>query len=210
MAFALSSANALAGKTVASKATVRAQAKRTTVVASAGKPEQAATRRQAIGFLAAAAATVAGKARAELATPPELQNDIQINKDGLQFIYEARDLDLDAKPRGEGATRFALQKLTIDETKARAAESLKRIETDIPPLVEKKYWIAARNELRRQVGFLRFDLNNIATSKGAKTSVNKEFFTKLEVFDLALRQKDQDAAKKALPVATTALKELLA
>ena len=40
--------------------------------------------------------------------------------------FQARDLDLDAKPRSDGATRFALQKLSVDDTKARAGESLVR------------------------------------------------------------------------------------
>jgi len=39
---------------------------------------------------------------------------------------QARDLDLDNKPRAEGNSRFALQKLNTTETVARAKESVVR------------------------------------------------------------------------------------
>lgn len=63
---------------------------------------------------------------------------------------QARDLDIDAKPRSGQATRFAFEKLTVDQTKARAGESLARIDS-VKSYADKKYWTQAKNELRRQV-----------------------------------------------------------
>lgn len=42
------------------------------------------------------------------------------------FIPQARDLDIDAKPRSEGPSRFSFQKLSTKETTARAKESVVR------------------------------------------------------------------------------------
>jgi hypothetical protein len=42
------------------------------------------------------------------------------------FIPQARDLDIDAKPRSEGPSRFSFQKLSTKETAARAKESVVR------------------------------------------------------------------------------------
>ena len=44
------------------------------------------------------------------------------------FIPQARDLDIDAKPRSEGPSRFSFQKLSAKETAARAKESVVRMQ----------------------------------------------------------------------------------
>ncbi len=61
---------------------------------------------------------------------------------------QARDLDIDAKPRSDQPTRFAFQKLTVDQTKARAGESLSRVTGSVAEYSNKKYWTQARNEVR--------------------------------------------------------------
>lgn len=53
------------------------------------------------------------------------------------------------------------------DTRARAGESLDRISTNVKPYSDKKYWTQAANELRRQLGTLRFDLDNLVAAKGA-------------------------------------------
>lgn len=155
-------------------------------------------------------ALVAGKASAATPSALEFQNDVEANKSGVQLIYEARDLDIDAKPRGDGPTRFAFQKLSTADTKARASESAKRIETEVFPLEKKQYWLAATASLRRQVGTLRFDLNNLAeiNGKDPKTT-NAAFIKALDTYDLALRKKDGAAAAKAGPVVLAEVQKLL-
>jgi hypothetical protein len=61
---------------------------------------------------------------------------------------QARDLDIDAKPRSDQATRFAFQKLTVEQTKARAGESLTRVVGSVADYSNKKYWTQAQNEVR--------------------------------------------------------------
>ena len=64
-------------------------------------------------------------------------------------LRQARDLDIDAKPRSDQPTRFAFQKLTTAETKARASESLKRLTTNVGDYISKKFWTQAGMEVRR-------------------------------------------------------------
>ena len=62
-------------------------------------------------------------------------------------MVQARDLDLDGKPRSDKATRFAFQKLTPEESKARALESFNRIAL-LKTYIDKQYWTEAANEAR--------------------------------------------------------------
>lgn len=73
-----------------------------------------------------------------------------------------------------------------------------RINGDVGTYVEKKYWTQAANELRRQVGTLRFDINNLVNEKGANAAEAKAFYKKLENLDFSIRQKDQAAATALL------------
>lgn len=60
----------------------------------------------------------------------------------------------------------------------------------------------AIEELRRQVGNFRFDLKNLAASKGDKKERKeglakaKDLVTACEQLDLAMRKKDQEKAKQ--------------
>ena len=66
--------------------------------------------------------------------------------------------------------------------------------------VNKAYWTQARNELRRQVGAMRFDINNLVEEKGSGKEEAKAFYKNVEKLDFAIRQKDSAAAKAALAV----------
>ena len=44
--------------------------------------------------------------------------------------------------------------------------ALETLDQDMATYVDKAYWTQARNELRRQVGTLRFDMNNLVSDKG--------------------------------------------
>ena len=66
--------------------------------------------------------------------------------------------------------------------------------------VNKAYWTQARNELRRQVGTMRYDINNLVELKGSGEADAKTFYKNVEKLDFAIRQKDSAAAKAALAV----------
>ena len=66
--------------------------------------------------------------------------------------------------------------------------------------VNKAYWTQARNELRRQVGTMRFDINNLVENKGSGQEDAKAFYKNVEKLDFAIRQKDKAAATAALAV----------
>jgi len=158
----------------------------------------------------AATAVVLSATPSFAATSIELTDKRSENQNGLQLIYEARDLDIDAKPRSEGPSRFSFQKLTTKETAARAKESVTRINKDVGEYVGKKYWTQASNELRRQVGTLRFDINNLVDAKGGDSASAKAFYKSLEKLDFAIRQKDQDAATALLAEVQTSANALIA
>lgn len=167
-------------------------------------------RAQAASVAAATAVILSTTAPAFAAVNIELMDKRQENQTGLQLIYEARDLDLDQKPRSDGPSRFSFQKLNTKETLTRATESVARINNDVGEYVGKKYWTQAANELRRQVGTLRFDVNNLVENKGADSADAKAFYAKLENLDFALRQKDQDAATALLADVQSTATALLA
>lgn len=66
--------------------------------------------------------------------------------------------------------------------------------------VDKAYWTQARNELRRQLGTLRYDVNNLVEAKGSSAAEAKAFIKNVEKLDFAIRQKDSAAAKASLAV----------
>jgi photosystem II oxygen-evolving enhancer protein 3 len=166
---------------------------------------RAAPRDFAAPLLAAAVLFNAGVASAE-ATKMNIIDDRKAISKGFDIIYEARDLDLDQRQR-DGMTQVK------EDTKLAAAnikESSKRIKTLIEPSIKKAYWLEARQELRRQVGTMRFDYNAIAATK-SKAERNdilakkKEFFNKVDVLDFALRSKNGDKAAAAYTGVVAAL-----
>ena len=111
---------------------------------------------------------------------------------------QARDLDVDNKPKPGESTRFALQKLTLEQTKARVAESLNRLTGTVTDYSNKKYWTPAQNELRRQVGYLRFDLNALVEAKGSGDAEADALVKSVEDLDFAFRKKSPEKAAKAV------------
>ena len=85
-----------------------------------------------------------------------------------------------------------------------------RINKDVGEYVGKKYWTQASNELRRQVGTLRFDINNLVDAKGGDSKAAKAFYKNLEQLDFAIRQKDQDAATALLAEVQSSANALIA
>lgn len=163
------------------------------------------------GFLATVALTAA-KGASAAATPVDLFDDRKVRETGFDLIYEARDLDLPQSVR-DGLTQA---RSSVDSTLKRVKESESRIDTLLEPLVQKQYWTEAREELRRQVGTLRFDLNTLASAKSSKAekkaalAARKDFVTSVEALDLALRKKDRDSALSKLAVAKSSLDKALA
>ncbi|GFR43048.1 hypothetical protein Agub_g4054 [Astrephomene gubernaculifera] len=157
-----------------------------------------------------AALTLANKAQAA-ATSVDLFDDRKVLATGFDLIYEARDLDLPQSVR-DG---FVQARSSLADTKARVKESEARIDADLEPFIKKNYWVEAREQLRRQVGTLRFDLNTLASAKGEKAdkkkalALSKEFIRKVEDLDFALREKDEASSLKKLAATQSALDSVL-
>ena len=168
--------------------------------------------KQVLGGFAAGAAALLAAGRADAAASPiDLFDDRAAKQKGFDIIYEARDLDLPQSVR-DG---FTQARASLDETKKRVKESEKRIDSAIAPSVDKAYWTEAREELRRQVGTLRFDLNALASAKAGKEdkkkalALSKDFLAAVEDLDLALRKKDKASAAAKLQVAQAKLDAVL-
>lgn len=161
------------------------------------------------GLLAGAVFTVANQASA--VSDVNVFDDRKVRDTGFDLIYEARDLDL---PQ---ATRDGLSQArgSIEATKKRVKEAESRIDSELAGYVSKAYWTEAREELRRQVGTLRFDLNTLASAKGDKASrkaaldLKKNFFAKVEALDYAIRSKDKTKATSALDATKSSLDSVL-
>jgi photosystem II oxygen-evolving enhancer protein 3 len=173
----------------------------------AAEPEAMESRRDLLSGLAlafAAAGAMQDNAAYAL-SPVDLKDDRKAKSTGFDLIYEARDLDLPQNIR-EG---FTQARSSIEDTKKRAAESGKRIESETIAAVKKAYWTEAKESLRRQVGTLRFDLATLAGNDKAKIKANKAFFVSVEKFDFAIREKKQAAALKAYDDVKAGLKTVL-
>eukprot|EP00798_Chlamydomonas_sp_ICE-L_P021375 gene21375-28319_t len=184
----------------------------------AARPARASTvvvraeNRRAIlsGFVGGAALTVASAAQA--LSPVDIFDDRDVRNKGFDLIYEARELDLDQNVR-DGNTQA---RGNLEETKKRVMESEMRIDSALEPKIQKAYWTDAREELRRQAGTMRFDLNVLASAKVGKVdkkkalALNKEFLTQVESLDFSLREKDKASAIAKLTFVKSALDEALA
>ena len=115
---------------------------------------------------------------------------------------QARDLDVDNKPGLGAPTRFALQKLTVEETKARLSESLSRLTGSVAEYSAKKYWTKAANDLRTKVGYLRFDLDTLVAVKGSGSAEADALVKSVEDLDFAFRKKSPEKAAAALAAVT--------
>jgi len=192
---------------VATRSVAAARPARSAVVVRAS----AESRRAVLsGFLAGAAALTMTQG-AQAVTPVDVFDDRAVRQKGFDIIYEARDLDLPQNVR-DG---FTQARASLEETKARVKASEARIDAELEPFIKKAYWTEAREQLRRQVGTLRFDLNALAETKTKAEkkeaqALKKEFIAKVEALDFALRSKDQDSALASLTATKTALDNVLA
>ncbi|GMH32729.1 hypothetical protein BSKO_00563 [Bryopsis sp. KO-2023] len=164
------------------------------------------SRRAVLGGLVAGVSLIASRAAQAAPTAIDLRDDRKVNETGFDLIYNARDLDLPQSTR-DG---FDQARASLDETKARIAESARRI-TGLKSDIEKAYWTHGREELRLQVGTLRFDLDTVINASGNKKAgkaAKQEFFAKVDDLDFALRSKNQEKAFGALDSVTAALATL--
>jgi photosystem II oxygen-evolving enhancer protein 3 len=136
-----------------------------------------------------------------LATPAanavDIIDDRAAKAKGFDIIYEARDLDL---PQGQRDGLFQARG-DVELTKKRIAESVARINGKLGSDIEKKYWTEAREELRRQVGTLSFDINTLASSLGKADrkeaeALKKTLKAEVTALDFAIRKKNKDVAVK--------------
>lgn len=180
-----------------------ARAARSTVVVRASAEE---SRRAVLGGLIAGVAALT----ASTANAMDLIDDRKAVEKGFNIIYEARDLDL---PQ---STRDGLDQVRNDValTKKRIAESRARIEGELEPFIQKAYWTEAREQLRRQVGTLRFDINTLSAqlpkaSRKEAEALKKAFVSEVSDLDFAIRKKDQAKALKELADTKAALSAVL-
>lgn len=92
------------------------------------------------------------------ASPPALRDRRKERDEVDRGVYQPRRNYSNYKPRGEGETRFAYEKLSPEETEKRASESIERIRNKVPELVEKKYWQVRFFLCPNPIPFLRFAL----------------------------------------------------
>jgi photosystem II oxygen-evolving enhancer protein 3 len=156
------------------------------------------------GFLAGVAALTASSANAM-----DLIDDRAVRSKGFDIIYEARDLDLPQSQR-DGMSQI---RNNVGDAKSRIAESEKRIDS-LEPFISKAYWTEAREQLRRQVGTLRFDINAAADTlpkeqKKVALAAKKAFLSEVDSLDFALRKKNKETALKELGDAKAALDAVL-
>uniref|UniRef100_A0A061RFT2 Photosystem II oxygen-evolving enhancer protein 3 n=1 Tax=Tetraselmis sp. GSL018 TaxID=582737 RepID=A0A061RFT2_9CHLO len=200
-----SSRVASAGLIRPTRAASRAGARRSVVVAASASED----RRTVLSGIAAGFALLSASG-VKAVTPVELIDDRKAVENGFDIIYEARDLDLDQAQR-DGLVQA---RSSIASTKARVAEASKRIKDAVAEDIKKEYWTDAKEELRRQVGTLRFDLNTLASSTGDKAArkaalgVNKDLLKKIEELDFQIRSKNKEKALSKLEIVVTSLDSL--
>ena len=158
------------------------------------------------GMIAGAAALTATSASAM-----DIIDDRKARANGFDIIYEARDLDLPQNVR-DGLTQA---RSDVALTKKRIAESQRRIESDLEPYISKAYWTEAREQLRRQVGTLRFDINSLSAqlpkeARKETEALKKAFASEVASLDFALRKKNKESALKELADTKAALSAVLA
>jgi len=194
---------AFTGKAVRQTAPTTRAARSTVVVRASAEESRRAV---LTGLVAGVAALTATSANAM-----DIIDDRKARAKGFDIIYEARDLDL---PQG---VRDGLEQARSDValTKKRIAESQRRIESELEPFIAKAYWTEAREQLRRQVGTLRFDINSLSAQlpKDARKeaeALKKAFAAEVSSLDFALRKKNKESALKELADTKAALAAVLA
>jgi len=146
---------------------------------------------------AAVAVAAAAVANPVMAAPSNIDVlDYRSQKDGIEITYQARDLDLDQNTR-DGFT----QARSPAVAKARISESVARL-SKVGDFINKAYWTKGREELRGQVGTLRFDINTLAATTSAEAdkkailAAKADLLSTIDKLDFAMRKKDQTSAAK--------------
>lgn len=147
---------------------------------------------------------------APAANAVDIIDDRQAKAKGFDIIYEARDLDLPQAQR-DGLLQA---RSDVELTKKRIAESKARIAGKLSGDIEKKYWTEAREELRRQVGTLSFDINTLAAQltkadRKEAEALKKTLKAEVTALDFAIRKKNKDVAVKELADVQAALGAVL-
>ena len=162
-----------------------------------------------MGQLAGVAALFAGAAR-ENAEPINLIDDKTKNLDYKSNIADqARDVDIDNSLRTGRAQARADKAFVVK----RVEEGKNRLEKDVKDFVAKAYWYDAKQELRRQLGYMSIDMDTLIAASGDKKkglSMKKDFFTAVDNLDFAIRQKNKDAGLKYQAEALTKLNDFIA
>lgn len=176
-------------------------ARRTLVVRASAQ----ADRRKVIGGLAAGLALL--PATAAMAVQPITLFDNRAAKSGLDMVDEAFDVDEDIRRR-RGELQY---RNSLSDTKARVKESRQALQGVVTGL-EKGYWTESQNQLRRQTGNLRYDLENLANSASnpdAALTKKRDFFDQVDQLDLAIRYKNRDMAMAAYEGAMSTLDSVI-
>ncbi|CAI5976422.1 unnamed protein product [Closterium sp. NIES-65] len=185
-----------------------ARAEKASLAVSASAEEKQ-SRRSALALIATTVAvSLSGSAQAvtgvKIEGPPPLAGGLP----GTENSDQARDFEA---PLSE---RFYIQIKTPDEALARAKEVI-GVFPEVQGYISKKAWPYVRNELRSELGYLRYDLATVIASKAKaeKKALNaelKELVTTLESLDYAARVKDQEAAQKFFDATKSKVSALLA
>lgn len=198
----LSSATSLAGMALTQRVgTSSGRAPRALVVrADASSPSRRAILK--LVTIAAPAAFVA----------PALALDITDDRPvGIADLQ--RSLDQARDDKEDQRLRFSYQnvnKLTLDDHKKRVRESLARLQSDIKPSVEAGRWSLVQQDLRHQMGTLRWDLDQLTASldKQSRKQAQKlqdDAMRALEDVDYWARRKDQKKLSDAYASAVSNL-----
>jgi len=166
------------------------------------EPAQASKRDLLNGAALAGLAAVVPSKGAFAVSPVDIKDDRAAVGKGIDIIYEARELDLPQNVR-DGFTQA--REGGADFAKKRVGEMIVRLDKSVKPAIEKAYWTEAKEELRRQLGSLRFDLNTLAEGNKDAMKARKAALLDIEKLDAAIRGKDQTLALARYPIAMASL-----
>lgn len=163
------------------------------------------------GLIAGVASLSVASSAMAVATAVDIIDDQKVMTTGYNLIYEARDLSLNQATR-DGMSQ---PRASLEDTRARVAVSEGRLDKELEPFIQKQYWVLARQQLRLQIGTLRFDLNTLAETKPKEQKkkaqeLKRQFIAKVEALDFALRSKDRTDALSKLEIAKDGLDAVLA
>ncbi|CAI5481937.1 unnamed protein product [Closterium sp. Yama58-4] len=171
-----------------------------------GNPAQKASRvfNNTVSFARVEKASLAAVTGVKIEGPPPPAGGLP----GTENSDQARDFEAPLRER------FFIQIKTPEEALARAKDVV-GVFDEVQGYITKKAWPYVRNELRSELGYLRYDLATVIASKAKaeKKALNaelKELITTLESLDYAARVKDQEAAQKFFDATKSKVSALLA